>query len=539
LTVTSVRAFLRQQFGTVPYSAELYQRYLAAGAAPASGFPLEKIAERLPAWAAAASEARKQPIVSPVKKIFLTATLRWWIEYCLGLGFLLYGAGYDVVLGYFPYRRWTEPMDEFHRRRQAQYMQDIFKGAGSTLSFIDLSSLKQEPLDNNVLEQVKRQSLYDVKYTLQREVIDLESRGKDQALYQLRLDRNRAAANAFEKILSQSEFDAVVLPNGSILEFGMGFRIAKTLNLKTVTFEFGEQRERIWLDQDREVMRQDTSDLWSMRGEDPLTLNEQDALTALYAARTGGKQWGRFARQWQSTDQKGGENLRSELQLDPDRPVVLLCTNVVGDSLALDRELFTDGMSDWLEHTVRYFAARNDSQLVIRVHPGELRGAGYPSVDIVQQALPDMPENVLVIPPAAPVNTYDLIDLADLGLVYTSTVGLEMAMRGVPVIVSGETHYRRKGFTQDPQTAEEYYSMIDLYLNGNNSRKMSDDQIRLAWHYAYVYFFEYPFEVPWHLIGFWQDIDERPLEEMLQPDRLARYRRTIEALGGGAVTWRA
>ena len=55
-----------------------------------------------------------------------------------------------------------------------------------------------------------------------------------------------------------------------------------------------------------------------------------------------------------------------------------------------------------------------------------------------------------MIAPTEKVNTYDLIAAADVGLVYTTTVGLEMAMCGIPVIVVGDTHYRERGFTNDP-----------------------------------------------------------------------------------------
>ena len=67
-----------------------------------------------------------------------------------------------------------------------------------------------------------------------------------------------------------------------------------------------------------------------------------------------------------------------------------------------------------------------------------------------------MPSNIHLVAAGDPINTYDLVEIADLGLVYTTTVGMEMAMSGVPAIVGGQTHYRGKGFTQDPVSWEEY-----------------------------------------------------------------------------------
>jgi hypothetical protein len=33
-----------------------------------------------------------------------------------------------------------------------------------------------------------------------------------------------------------------------------------------------------------------------------------------------------------------------------------------------------------------------------------------------------------------------------------------MAMRGIPVITAGQTHYRNRGFTSDPDSWEMYFS---------------------------------------------------------------------------------
>ena len=76
-------------------------------------------------------------------------------------------------------------------------------------------------------------------------------------------------------------------------------------------------------------------------------------------------------------------------------------------------------------------------------------------MEILRAASPELPDHVRAVPPESDISTYDLIELADVGLVYTTTVGLEMAMRGIPVIVAGQTHYRGKGFTTDPGSVED------------------------------------------------------------------------------------
>ena len=101
-------------------------------------------------------------------------------------------------------------------------------------------------------------------------------------------------------------------------------------------------------------------------------------------------------------------------------------------------------MADWIERSVEYFAKRKDVQLVVRVHPGEMLTHGPSMVDVVNKLMPQLPEHIHLIGPREKVNTYDLIEMTDLGLVYTTTTGMEMAMSGVPVIVAGVTHYKEQ-----------------------------------------------------------------------------------------------
>jgi len=104
-------------------------------------------------------------------------------------------------------------------------------------------------------------------------------------------------------------------------------------------------------------------------------------------------------------------------------------------------------MTEWLERSVQYFAGRQDVQLVVRIHPGERYLKGPSVAQVVHNALPVIPEQIHLIEASDPINTYDLVEIADMGLAYTTTVGMEMAMSSVPALIGGKTHYRSKGFT--------------------------------------------------------------------------------------------
>jgi hypothetical protein len=187
-------------------------------------------------------------------------------------------------------------------------------------------------------------------YTLQVEDFD-----RDSELYRLRLRMNRSAALTALALLQNQRPDAVLVPNGLVTELGVFYQVARHLDLQTVTYEFNDQREQIWLAQNEIVMRQNTDALWAARRQIPLTEAEREEIAALEDARTSAKKYGKGTRFWQDVASMGGEQLRETLGLD-ERPVALLATNVLGDSLTLGRNAFASSMAEWITKTVQYFA---------------------------------------------------------------------------------------------------------------------------------------------------------------------------------------
>jgi len=276
--------------------------------------------------------------------------------------------------------------------------------------------------------------------------------------------------------------------------------------------------------------------MWEVYKEDTLTRTEKSKIREMFEARRKASIWKNFSRLWQQVPAQGAELARTALGLD-ERPVVLLATNVLGDSLTLGRETFTQSMEEWLERTLQYFAGKEQAQLIIRVHPGEVLIHGQSMMDVVERVLPKLPENIYLISPEEKVNTYDLIAAANLGLVYTTTVGLEMAMSGVPVVVAGETHYRGKGFTLDPTGWVNYYKTIKAVLEDPANFKLQKEQIDLAWAYAYRFFFDFPLPFPYHLVHLWEDYKEQSLKEIFYAREWRKHESVFKYLSGETIDW--
>ncbi len=526
---------IKSVLGQVPFTAELYWLIRHRDKTINSRFSLKSLDEELPGIVSKINKLSSEKKISDEKqkKVFIFATLHYWIEHAALTGLVLSAQGHDVSFGFLPYHDWQNEINRFDLRRQNIYAKKVLQQAEAAMEIVPFMDLNAgyKILPEELKEKVEDVARFDSMYTLQVEEVD-----ETNEVFKMRCKRNLFAARAALVWMEQNKPDVVVVPNGTIQEFAVVYEVARYLDIPAVTYEFGDQRQRIWIAQNSKVMNQNTDEMWKAFKEIPLHRGEKARIHELFEARRKASVWKNFSRLWQKVPAKGIEIAREELGLD-ERPVVLLATNVLGDSLTLGREIFSSSMEEWLERTLQYFAGKPEVQLVIRIHPGEVLIHGQSMVDVINRVLPRLPENIKVIGPEEKVNTYDLIAAADLGLVYTTTVGLEMAISGVPVIVVGDTHYRGKGFTLDPQSWVKYYKMLKAVFEDPESYQLTDEQIELAWAYAYRFFFDFPRPFPWHLVSRWDDYKKIGIEDVFDYKNWNEYKHVFGYLAGKPIDW--
>ncbi|GAA5510434.1 hypothetical protein [Novipirellula caenicola] len=98
-----------------------------------------------------------------------------------------------------------------------------------------------------------------------------------------------------------------------------------------------------------------------------------------------------------------------------------------------------------------------DCHLAIRVHP-HLRSKSEES----RAFWDNLPrgENVTVIAADSPINSYDLIDASDLVITYGSTVGVEAAYYGKPVLLLGSSFYDQLDVAHQAYTSERIQNFL-------------------------------------------------------------------------------
>jgi hypothetical protein len=111
-------------------------------------------------------------------------------------------------------------------------------------------------------------------------------------------------------------------------------------------------------------------------------------------------------------------------------------------------------------------------------------------------------------------------------------------MNGLPVIVTGQTHYRGRGFTLDPESWVTYFKTLGQMIANPAGHRLTHEQMERAWQYAYRFFFEFPRPFPWHLVRLWDDYQARPLAAVLSPEGLEQYQETFRFLAGEPIDWK-
>ena len=295
-------------------------------------------------------------------------------------------------------------------------------------------------------------------------------------------------AIAIEKVLQLFRPDVVVMLNGLFMEERVTWAVSDRQGCRCVFFEKGRDAGTVFLSHGTSAPRYDIRTTWDHAGQTSLNEEQRQAILNLMNRRVRGEQ---MVETYWAAKESDEEKIRQHLRLDLKSPLAVLFTNVVWDTAMQDRDTVFDGMLDWLQTTIQLFRTHPQWTLIIRIHPAETQVPGRESHDRVaewiQQDLGSVPENIRLVLPEAPIDSYVLIRMAQVGLVYASTVGLEMAVAGTPVVVAGDAHYSGKGFTYDPSHREDYANQVETLMTEQRAIPR-ETQVDLALSYAHIFF---------------------------------------------------
>ena len=322
---------------------------------------------------------------------------------------------------------------------------------------------------------------------------DLRGEPEGEGILRRYLQASLLSVFAVRRLMSKFSFESATGIHGMYVPEGVIGEVARSQGVRMVSWADSYLKHTFIFSQydtyHRTLLSETASILQNMPWTDQM---ESEILEYLKSRWYGTHDWIQYTQDW-SDDVM---SIAAELGIDFTKPCVGLLTNVIWDAQVHYGGNAFPTMLEWTLETIKYFAKRPDLQLIVRVHPAEVRHyrvSHQLMVDEIKRAIPDLPKNVFVIPPDSRMNTYDAMLKCNAVIIYGTRAGVELTSFGVPIIVAGEAWIRNKGLTLDASSPQEYFEILDrLPL----AERMSDESVQQARKYAYHFFFRSQIPVP-------------------------------------------
>ena len=295
-------------------------------------------------------------------------------------------------------------------------------------------------------------------------------------------------ADASIRLLDDYQPDVVLMLCGLFMPEHVMMDIARSRGIRVVVYEIGMYAQDALMIQHDRPIDYDDKENWERYKDRPLTVDENSTLDRYLYERSQGRL--SVVNYWPDKEEDV-QYIRDSLGISSDKPTAVLFPNITWDSALFEKDIAFSGMFNWLNKTIDYYISHPQYQLIVRAHPAEviLPGSLRESViSYITSRYPKLPPNIILVSPESKISSYTLMDMSQVGLSYASTTAIELGIRGIPTLVAGEVHFRRKGFTIDIDDASSYCQVLDEVMRGNVSLS-KESIVEIARRYAYFTFF--------------------------------------------------
>ena len=289
----------------------------------------------------------------------------------------------------------------------------------------------------------------------------------------------------FKNIITEKKYDTIILNHGIYVPQGIIANVAKKKS-NIVCYHAAYKKKSFTFSHDDTyhftMMNEDTK-LWEkIKWTKKIDHKLMNYLTS--------RRYGR--NDWEYYYSKAQFNYKKRFQeygIDLKKPIIGMLTNTIWDAVLTYPNNIFSNMLEWIFLTIDLFSKKNDIQLVIRIHPAEVKSdrvSKQKVYDEIKKKYKSLPKNIFIIDSSDEFSSYCLIDFCDTVLIYSTKMGMEFSPFGIPVICAGESYIKNKKITLDPKNKEEYVSMLNLLPF---KKKLNKSQILRAKKYAYHFFF--------------------------------------------------
>ena len=300
-------------------------------------------------------------------------------------------------------------------------------------------------------------SLPSIRWILRRHHLIDDHYTRD--LYRNYLKSAWSLAMQFEKLLDETDPQAVVVFNGLQYPEATARWLAQRRGIRVISHEVGMQPLSAYFT-DGDATAYDLD----LPVDFDLNERQNERLDAYLSARFKGDFHMAGVQFWPEMSQLSPEFLQfaSEFQ-----QVVPVFSNVIFDTSQPHANVIFEDMFTWLDQILDVARNHPKTLFVIRAHPDEAR-LGKASEESVSQWAQtrnvEQLRNIRFVPPQQYINSYDLIRLAKFVLIYNSTIGMEASILGAGVLSAGKARYSASDVVWFPASKSDYLAQLEELL---------------------------------------------------------------------------
>lgn len=300
-----------------------------------------------------------------------------------------------------------------------------------------------------------------------------------------------AISDVIGKKLVKIQPDSVIMSHGIYSTWGPMFQVLDANNIPILVHARGKKKHSQVFNWNKTGDSWDVSEEWEIVKDKSLNERELKAVNEYLESRISHKDDVFVYNFGKETSNK--ETIQF-LGLNEDKPIYTLFTNVLWDAASAQREIAFNNPVEWVIETIAWFNEHPEKQLIVKIHPAEVViGTNMPFHEVIlTKVKPNA--NVRIIKPEEKVNSWSIYAISQLGIVHTTTAGMEMPLVNKPCVVVSKTHYRDKGFTININSKAEYFELLQ---NFDSSTIDYENNKKEALKYAYLLFIRY--QVPFNM----------------------------------------
>jgi hypothetical protein len=412
-----------------------------------------------------------------------------WIEWAVYAAFVFKQLGYNSTLLY----KKSEV--------ESLYTNPSFWELVSSLPFIRLIDIDAGIADPEILEQYENKKplfLFDaIAYNHHVERKDII---RDEATYAMEIraliEDSAKAYTSVNQIAKQNTFHRFICYSGLIQTTPTLLKAGVDAGIETICVEGWSWREgHIIYNFNQPALEYNIKGWMNYYGwGDAQEKTVEEYLLFQNGKKAGNTSWLKSFYNVQQSNIRENVSVEVDAFLEKYPDSFLLAPNVIGDSSTLNRETIFEGIRSWMAEVIVYFKAHPQYSLIIRAHPAEVWAKSKVRIKLGDWAedLSKGCDNILVIKGENTINTFYLLPKIKCGLVWVSSIGVDLVVRGIPVICAAQPKYSGLDFVQEPDTKEKYFDLIGAYGDGDKIPTTEEERI-MAKKYLFVVFTGFSF----------------------------------------------